>query len=298
MTASPLVLGGQGNLRGVAYMATYAVFQSLVWVLVRLLSDRYAPELLVFYRNFFGLLAVLPLLWRHGGMVFATKRPWLHGLRGLIACGGVYSLFYALTYAPLATVVAITYLAPLLSGVMAVLLLGERVQRLHVLALALGFTGMMIVVQPAWAGGFTFGIAAALLGAVLTAAAFVTVKVLSRTEALPAMVASQFLLLVPVSLYGALDHWVWPTAEDFALMALMGLGFVLAQAAMARAFTSADATVVLPVDFLRLLVATLAGVMLFGEVPESMVWLGALCILVAAVLAAFRAPRVGPVNKL
>lgn len=284
-------------MRGVAFMAAYAIFQSLVWVLVRLLADRYAPELLVFYRNFFGLLAVLPLILRHGSGLFATQRPWLHGLRGLIACGGVYSLFYALTAAPLATVVAITYLAPLLSGLMAVLFLGERAHPVHLCALAVGFGGMVMVVQPSLVDGSALGVAAAFLGAVLTAAAFVTVKLLSRSERLPIMVASQFLLLVPVSFFVALEHWVWPSLADFALMALMGLGFVLAQAAMARAFASADATVVLPVDFLRLLVATVAGVVLFGEVPDGMVWLGAACILAAAVLAGLRPSGRLVVNK-
>ncbi|WP_262690107.1 DMT family transporter [Kordiimonas aestuarii] len=298
MTDTRLRAGGNNNFRGVAYMATYALFQSLIWVVVRVLSDRYTPELLVFYRNAFGLLVILPLLATRGRSLFHTARPWLHGVRGLVACVGVYSLFYALANAPLATVVAITYLAPLFSSVIAVAFMGERANALRLAALVIGFAGMVMVAQPSLAEGAFFGVTAALLGAVMTAAAFVAVKVLSRTEDMATMVASQFVLLVPVSLWLALDHWVWPSPADFALMAFMGLGFTIAQSAMARAFASADATVVLPVDFLRLLVATVAGVVLFGEVPDILVWLGGALILAAAVMAGFRLRSGVPVNNL
>ncbi|WP_417455685.1 DMT family transporter [Kordiimonas sp.] len=291
MTAFRLVAGGNKNLRGVAFMATYAVCQSLIWVVVRLLAERYSPELLVFYRNFFGLIAMMPLIIRQGPGILKTARPLMHGVRGLVACVGVYSLFYAIANAPLATVVAITYLAPIFSGIIAVLFMGERAGPARYIALGVGFVGMLIVVQPSHEAGATFGVGAAFLGAVMTAAAFLSVKMLSRTENMGTMVVSQFVLLVPVSFLIALDHWVWPTWQDFCLMALMGLGFTAAQSAMARAFAAADATVVLPVDFLRLLVAAVAGVLLFGEVPDVMVWGGGFLILIAAVLSAYGGTR-------
>ncbi|WP_417460017.1 DMT family transporter [Kordiimonas sp.] len=291
MTTSSLTAGGNNNLRGVAFMATYAICQSLIWVAVRLLAERYSPELLVFYRNFFGLIAMMPLIISRGPGILKTSRPLMHGVRGLVACVGVYSLFYALSTAPLATVVAITYLAPIFSGITAVLFMGERAGPARYIALVLGFIGMLIVVQPSHASGATFGVAAALVGAVMTAGAFVSVKMLSRTEDMGTMVVSQFVLLLPVSFIIALNHWVWPSFADFCLMALMGLGFTVAQSAMARAFAAADATVVLPVDFLRLLVAAVAGVVLFGEMPDIMVWGGGFLILMAAVLSAYGGSR-------
>ncbi|WP_417449389.1 DMT family transporter [Kordiimonas sp.] len=290
--------GISNNLRGVAFMAAYAVCQSLIWVVVRLLSERYAPELLVFYRNFFGLLVMLPLLITRGRMTFRTTRPWLHGLRGLVACVGVYSLFFALSAAPLATVVAITYLAPLFASLIAVTLMGERASGMRVVGLLLGFAGMVMVIQPSATGQATMGVLAALVGAVMTGGAFITVKILSRTEATGTMVATQFILLVPVSFFVALDHWVWPGFPDFVLLVVLGLGFSAAQSAMARAFAFADATVVLPVDFLRLLVAAVAGMVLFGEVPELMTWLGAAFILTGAVMAVLRPRTEAVVNKL
>lgn len=291
MTISSLADSTNTNMRGVAFMATYAVCQSLIWVAVRLLAERYSPELLVFYRNFFGLIALMPLIIRRGPAIFRTSRPLMHGMRGLVACVGVYSLFYAIANAPLATVVAITYLAPVFSGLVAVLCMGERPGPARYVALGVGFIGMLIVVQPSYAAGATFGVAAAFIGAVMTAGAFLSVKVLSRTEDMGTMVVSQFILLLPVSFVVALDHWVWPSLADFCLMALMGLGFTLAQSAMARAFAAADATIVLPVDFLRLLVAAVAGVVLFGEVPDFMVWGGGFLILVAAVVSAYGRPH-------
>jgi drug/metabolite transporter (DMT)-like permease len=282
--------------RAVMFMAAYTIGQSLVWIIVRHLSQTYSPEYLVFCRKFFGFLAILPLLKRQGFALFSTRRPFMHAVRGTVACIGVYSLFFAVTEAPLATVVAVTYSAPIMTAVVAVLFLKEALTPARGAAITCGFIGMILVVQPGEAGGSTFGVAAAVLGAVMTAGAFLSVKLLSRTENPGTMVALQFVFLLPVSFLVALPEWQWPPLADLALMAGMGIGFTLAQSAMARAFALADAMVVLPVDFLRLIIAAVAALILFGEMPEVHVIAGAALILGAAVMAG-RKGAAAPVKR-
>lgn len=280
-------------LFGMACMAGYAFFQSMVWVLVRYLSVDYPPELLVFYRNLFGAVAVAPILWRARKQGFRMQAPKLQLMRGTVACVGVYSLFYAVTAAPLAQVTAITYGAPIFAGVIAVLVLREKAGMNQLLGFCLGFLGMLVVVSPFGAGGQggASGLLAALVGAVMTAGAFLSVKLLGAREAPHMVVAGQFLMLLPVSFLVALPRWQLPDIEALGLLILMGGGFTMAQAAMARAFASADAVHILPVDYLRLVIASGAGMLLFDEVPDPTVWGGAALIIVATLLTAYQRSR-------
>ncbi len=278
---------------GMACMAGYAFFHSVVWVLVRLLSADYPPELLVFYRNLFGVIALAPMLWRARAEGLRVRAPKMQLVRGLIGCVGVYSLFYAITAAPLAQVTAVTYGAPIFAGVIAVVFLREKASNSQITGFVLGFLGMLVVVSPfgAAGGGTLSGLLAALAGAAATAGAFLTVKLLGGREKPHMVVAGQFLVLLPVSFLVALPRWQVPDIEALGLLVLLGVAFILAQSAMARAFAHADAVHVLPVDYLRLVITSLAAAMLFGEQPEPRVWAGAALIIAATLLAAYRRPR-------
>lgn len=285
-----LFLGLSPTFQGMAFMLAYVALQSCVWVVVRLLSGDMPLEHLVFYRNFFGFLTILPMVFRTRGGVFRTRRPGLHLLRGLVACVGVYSLFYAVSVVPLATVTAITYGAPLFTSLIAILWLGEPAGMGRIMAVGAGFIGMLVVVWPFGgeaAGGIAvLGLLAALMGTLMTAAAFICVKLLGRSEGPGGMVAHQFVVLLPVSFLLAVQDWAWPDLSSLWLLALMGLGFTLAQSAMARAFARADAVALMPLDFLRLVITAVAGMLMFSEALDLRVWAGALVIVIAVVLAA------------
>lgn len=278
---------------GMACMAGYAFCHSVVWVLVRLLSADYPPELLVFYRNLFGVIALAPMLWRARREGFQVRAPKMQVVRGVIGCVGVYSLFYAVTAAPLAQVTAVTYGAPIFAGVIAVFFLGERASLSQMVGFALGFVGMLVVVSPfGGAGdGDLSGLLAALAGAAATAGAFLTVKLLGARERPHMVVAGQFLILLPVSFLVALPRWRVPDWDALGLLVLLGIAFTLAQSAMARAFAHADALHVLPVDYLRLVITSLAAATLFGENPEFGVWVGAAVIIVATLLTGLEPSR-------
>jgi len=263
-------------------MATYAVVQSLVWALVRYLSDDMSTETLFFFRNLIGFGAVAPLLIKGGLGMFKTQRLQMHFLRAFAAFAGGVSVFYAVAHAPLATVVAITYTAPIFASLFAMLILREGVTPARLIVLAAGFVGTMMVSRPSFEME-SAGLIAAIISAIATAMAFLTVKQLSSTERPETIVTYPFLFILPVSAILAYSNWTPPSLADVPLLILMGVGFTTGQLFMTKAFGAADASTVLPIDFLRLVVAALIGVVVFGEMLDQWVLFGASIILAAAV---------------
>lgn len=270
---------------GIAYMAAYAILQSLVWALVRVLSVDLSTETLFFFRNLIGVLTILPMLPKHGLSLFKTQRFTTHFWRALAAFIGGISIFYAVAHAPLGTVVAITFAAPIIASLTAIFLYKEPTTPAKLSALALGFIGVLMVVRPSLDAEW-HGIAAAAIAAVATAAAFLLVKKLSSSESSQTVVAYPFLLLLPLSGAVAAFNWTMPGVGDIALLLLMGAGFSAAQYAMVKAFSFAEASAVLPIDYLRLIAASSIGILYFGDAADVWVYSGALLILIASVMTA------------
>ena len=155
-------------------------------------------------------------------------------------------------------------------------------------AAALGFVGVLVILDPGIGGfgGIGLYLGLALASAVLTAAIQLMLKVMGRQDPAETLVAWNLMLTVPVALLPALWFWTQPTPAQWALLALQGAVGAANQALVTRAFQLADASLVAPIDFLRLpLVAGLAF-LFFGEVVGAPVWAGAALIFVATALMA------------
>jgi len=271
--------------RGINAMVLYAVIQALVWALVRYLSDDLSTGTLIFFRNLIGFLMAVPLLLRGGFGLFKTRRFPVHILRAGAAFTGGIAAFYAVAHAPLATVVAITYTAPIFASLFAMVVYKEGLTTARVVVLLVGFGGTLMVLRPQFDMDIG-GLIGAVVAAIASAVAFLTVKQLSSTERTETIVAYPFLLILPFSAVFAYLDWTPPTWEDAPLIVLMGVGISAGQYFMARAFAVADAAAVLPFDFFRLLVAALVGVLAFGDTVDSWVLVGALVILAATIYSA------------
>ncbi len=255
----------------------------------QLQDDLYAFEV-AFFRNLFGLLALAPFFIRHGfGMLRTSKLP-LHALRAAIQVAGMLMFFTALAITPLAKISAMSFTAPLFATVGAVLFLGERIRGRRITALAAGFIGAMIILRP--------GVEALDLGAILVlvssaswAVALLIIKHLSRTESSLTLTAYMGLFLTPISLLAAIFHWEWPQPVDYLWFALLGTFGTPGHLGMAQAFHEADATAVLPLDFTRLLWASLLGYFIFAEIPSIYTWVGGSVIFGSATYIAFREAR-------
>lgn len=277
-------------LRGIVFMLASTLAFALLWVFIRLAAETMPVVLLVFWRTLFGLVFMAPMLAREGRGLFATRRHGLHGLRAATGALAMYATFYAVSHAPLADVTAISYASPLFAALLAALFLGETMRMRRLSALALGFFGMLMVVRPGMAE-LDDGRMAAIAGALLVAGSLVAIKLLSRTERPETTVAWSYILILPLNLAVALLFWRWPDARELLLLAIVGVLANIGQMALTRAFSAAEATAVLPFDFVRLVLAALFGVTIFGEDLAWQTVAGAGIILVSSVYLAHREAR-------
>lgn len=269
------------GVQGALWMSAGAAFFAVMINLVRYLTDQLDPLQVVFFRNAFGLAALLPWLLRQGAKAMHTEHLRLHILRATIGLTAMVLWFTTLSIMPLAEATALSFTAPIFTSILAVIFLGEVMRRHRWVALALGFLGALTIVRP--------GIAAldptallAIVTALVWGSGTVLVKYMSRTETTSAMVVYMPLFLTPISLIPAVLVWEWPTPELWAIALLFGTVGTLGHVCLTRALTIADATSVVPFDYLRLPFVAIIAYVLFAEIADLWVWLGGILIATGA----------------
>jgi drug/metabolite transporter (DMT)-like permease len=259
-------------------------------ILIRQLTATFDPLQVVFFRNIFGLIAMLPWLAGHGLGALRTRRLGLHALRATIGIVSMICWFTALSLMPLAQATALSFTAPIFASVLAVIFLGEVMRLRRWSATAIGLLGMLIIVRPdssSMEPAALFAIASALLGAVSP----IFVKMMARTESTGAIVTYMVLFTTPLSLVPALLVWQTPDLAQLGLAALLGLAGTLGHLCLTRALATADATVVVPFDYLRLPAVALIAYLVFGEVPVIWTWIGGLIIAASSLYITLREAR-------
>jgi drug/metabolite transporter (DMT)-like permease len=260
-------------IRGVLFMMMSALGVVAMNVSVRQIADDIHPFVIAFFRHSIGVCLLAPMFLRRGHNPFRTAHLPLHGLRAFFNVIAMLAYFLALTMEPLAKVVALTFTAPLLATIGAVLILGEKVSRARSVALAIGLGGALIILRP-WAVEVSPGSLLLILSSTTWAAALVVIKVLSRHDSPVTIALYASLLQLPFCLIAALFFWQWPTSYQFFIILLIAVFGTTTQICLAQAFREADATVVLPADFTKLVFAGLAGWLFFSELPEIWIWIG------------------------
>jgi drug/metabolite transporter (DMT)-like permease len=284
--------GLPASLAGALWMCGAACAFALMVNLVRHLTQSLDPLQVVFFRNAFGLLAMLPWLLRRGPGVLRTERLGLHA-RAAIGIVAMVCWFTSLALLPLAEATALSFTAPIFTSILAMLLLGEVMRARRWSATAVGFAGALIILQP----GFTSLQPAALLAivtALVWASSTILVKVMARTESAGAIVTWLVLFSTPISLLAALFVWQTPTAGQLGLAALLGAAGSAGHFCMTRALAVAEASAVMPFDYLRLPVVACIAYFAFGEVPDLWVWLGGTVIAASGIYIAQREARLQP----
>lgn len=254
---------------------------------VRYVSAAMHPFEVAFFRNLFGLLTVMPLLVRGGWSSLRSEHPWWQLLRGLFGLCAMLSWFYGLSVVPLAEATALSFSAAIFGSIGAALFLGERMRLRRWSAVVLGFAGALIILRPG-IGVFQPGALVVILASLGWAAALLTVKFLSRSDGVLAIVGWSSILLTVFSLPPALFVWTTPSVDQLGWLLLIGTLATLGHLAMTTAFKLADATAVFPIDFTRLLWASVIGLVAFGEWPDRWTWIGGSLIFGSTVYIAYR----------
>jgi drug/metabolite transporter (DMT)-like permease len=235
-------------------------------------------------RTIMGLFMLYPLIRVSGGFqVLKTARLHMHVVRNTIHYGAQFSWFFALTLIPIGQVVAIEFTMPIWTAILAAMFLGERMTMWKVIAIVFGIVGVVIIVRPA-TGEINPGQLIALGAAVGFGISVVMVKSLTRTEQAAAIIFWMLVVQSVIGFFPALYVWKWPTAHAWGWVAVIAFCGTYSHYCMARALRHADATVVLPMDFLRVPLTAMVGWLIYAEKLDIFTVLGAVLILAGNLL--------------
>ena len=281
------IAGSPAPFRAALWMVAASTAFAAMIILIRHLTATFDPLQVVFFRNAFGLIAMLPWIAGHGLGTLRTQRLGLHALRAGIGIVSMICWFTALSLMPLAEATALSFTAPIFASVLAVIFLGEVMRLRRWSATAVGLLGTLIILRP---DGSSIESAAmlALASAVLGAASPIFVKIMARTESTGAIVTYMVLFLTPLSLVPALLVWQQPSLVELGFAALLGLAGTLGHLCFTRALATADATVVVPFDYLRLPAVALMAWLVFAEVPVIWTWIGGAIIAASSIYMTLR----------
>lgn len=270
---------------GVALMLLVAVFGALDAVIVRALSPGVHPFMIGFTRSLFGFLVVLPYILSRPSMLRSHYR-FRHVLRAALKLASLIAFFVAFAQSPLADVTAIAFTAPIFVTIGAWVFLSEQPRLVRVLAVIGGFVGVLIVLRPGQHDGVPVGLLFALLGALLTAVIQLILKPMSGRDSTETLVAWNLIVTVPIAIVPALFVWKTPTLEEWGLLALQGALGAINMGLVTRAFSLAEASLIVPIDFLRLpIVAVLAYLMFGQQIPPQTILGGAVIFGATLVMA-------------
>lgn len=265
--------------KAAAWMAGWLTLMLVITVAGREATRDVAVFQLMAMRSVIGLVLLWPLLHFYGGLAaIRTQRVREHTARNVVHYGAQYAWFLALTMIPLAQVVAIEFTMPIWAILLAAAFLGERITRWKLLAVALGLLGVGLVVRPD-AAGLNTGQLIALAAAVGFAVSVILTKSLTRTDDALAIIFWMLLVQSILGVLPALAVWRWPSAAGWGWILVVAFCGTFSHYCMARALRHAEATVVVPMDYLRVPLTALAGWLVYAERMDLLTVLGAVLIL-------------------
>lgn len=268
------------TLRAALWMIGAIVSFTTMAVCGRELGDRYDTFEIMLYRSIFGFIIVLTVAYAARTLHQINRDALgLHVVRNLVHFTGQNLWFYALTVIPLAQLFAFEFTTPLWVILMAPFLLGERITPVKAFAATVGFVGILIVARPG-ATDFNSGMLAAAACAIFFALTFITTKKLTARQTITGIMFYLTLLQLIFGLImaGYDGDIAAPTLGALPLLLLVGACGLLAHFCIAKALSLAPATIVSPIDFARLPVVAIIGMLLYNEVIDIWVFIGAAII--------------------
>ncbi len=266
-------------------LATVAL--SSMHAIIRHIGDEVHPFIILFLRNLFGFIAILPLLLRLGlGELKTPDTRWFI-LRACISICAMATWFYALTLTPIVEATALSFTSAIFASLAAVVFLRERVRARRVTAIVCGFIGVLVVLQPG-SRELSLAMLLVLFSSVCWGLSVVLAKRLTVRNSSTAVVAWMTSLLtiasIPLAVWAwhplEIEHWLW-----------MGLGGGLAtigHLCMTQALKMTDTTAVMSLDFSRLIWTSLYGSFIFGDPTYPSTYLGAVIIFASGLYIIYR----------
>ncbi len=264
-------------LTAVLWMVGTLISFTLMAISVRELAGAIHTFEIQFFRSVGALIILAPFAFAKGWQCLKTEQPGLQIFRNLVHFAAQLGWIVGLILLPLSEVFAIEFTTPVWATLLAAFVLGERLNRGRIIAVIFGFIGILIILRPGLSaiGPGTLAVLGAAVGFAITITA---TKALTRTDAPLTILLYMSLIQLPIGAAMAFPVWTTPNSLQLFWLLAIGATGLSAHYCTARALALADATVVVPMDFMRLPLIVLVGFALYAEAADPLVLLGALMI--------------------
>tara|TARA_Y100001968_G_scaffold67679_1_gene58627 strand:- start:156 stop:1058 length:903 start_codon:yes stop_codon:yes gene_type:complete len=279
----------ESHLKGIKFLIGSGLAFSLMSVCVKAIGEKIPVAELVFARATISLIITRVLLYKH------NINPWGHQkrlliMRGLFGTVALFCIFKALTILPIATATVIQYIYPTFTVICAYFILKEYIFKRILISIIIGWLGILLVTQPEWTTNSNIkatitAIAIAILGALMTALAYICVRKLSEREN-PLVIIYYFpLISVPLSLPFIVNDFVLPTGTDWIW--ILGIGFFtqVGQLCITEGLRLIPASQATSLNYSQVIFSSIAGVLLFQESLTIEIYFGGLCVLISTIIS-------------
>ncbi len=269
------------NQLGFFYMFISVCAFSLMDVIVKW-SDDYPVGQVLFFRGFFGIIPILFLIPKDRYVDFyKTTRPILHLKRCLAGLIALVAIFIALRNLPLATVVSISFAAPIFTTIFSIFMLNEKVGYYRWLAVIVGFVGIVIISEPGFSSLNFYYIYPIIFCLGLSYVA-IAIRKLSSTE--PVWLISFFFSfsIMILSFFSFYQNWILPSFIDLFLLAMIGILGGLANLWLSQSYKFSEVSLVTPLKYLALIFAIIFGYFIWDEIPTLKTLLGAALVILSS----------------
>ncbi len=247
-------------------------------------SDSYPLGQVLFFRGFFGMVIYFFFIPRDRLKNFYyTKRPGLHFLRCISGLIALIAIFIALRNLPLATVVSISFAAPIFTTIFSIFLLSEKVGLYRWLAVLIGFIGILIITEPGLTNLNIYFIFPIIFCLGLSYVA-IAIRQLSTTEPVW-LISLNFSAIITLASFFTIPYgWIMPDLKDFILLSLIGVFGGVANLWLSQSYKFSEVSLVTPLKYLALIFAIIFGYFIWDEVPTIKSLSGALLVIISSII--------------
>jgi len=271
------------NQLGFLYMFVSICAFSVMDLIVKW-SDNYPVGEVLFFRGFCGMIPIFFLIPTERYFNFyKTNRPFLHFKRCMSGLVAIVAIFIALRKLPLATVVSITFAAPIFTTIMSILFLSEKVGLYRWLAVLVGFIGILIISEPGFSSLNLYYIYPIIFCLGLSYVA-IAIKQLSSTEPVWLIGLYFSFSIMIMSFFTLPQGWIMPNLKDLFLLCMVGILGGLANLWLTQSYKFAEVSLVTPLKYLALIFAIFFGYMFWDEMPTTKTLLGAALVIISSII--------------
>ncbi|MEX0808764.1 MAG: DMT family transporter [Dongiaceae bacterium] len=281
-------------VKAMTYMFIAVSSFVLVDTSAKWLTASYSIVQILFFGRMLGPLFAIFLAYRQGAGLSAirTRRPFMHAIRTLLALAAIGTYFYALKTLSLAETISIGFSAPLFMAILSIPMLGEKVGPRRWAAILVGLVGVVVILRPGMLP-ISIGAISALASGILYALSFILARRMSATEGLPSLMFWFSSIGLVATTMVLPFEWITPDWKDVLPFAVVAVMTTLAQFCITQAFRYGEVSLLAPLEYTALVWGVLYGWLIWGDLPDIWVFVGAGIMIASGVYLVHREHRLG-----